>query len=208
MTTRSCTTEVILASASPRRRRLLEEMLSWPIKVMPVSIEEHLLPKEAPTESAKWLALLKASAIAVRFPECLVIGADTLVVVDGTVLGKPYDRHEALQMLKKLNGKKHLVVTGVAICRGDEIASDVEVTEVEFRKTSEEALVRYAELGEGDDKAGAYAIQGKGALLVRSIKGCYYNVVGMPLYLLSVLLEQFDIPLTCQWRCEKDEVAL
>lgn len=204
----SHTREVVLASASPRRYHLLKEMLDWPIRMVPVPVEEYLLPKEPPVESAKRLALLKANAAAAHFPNSLVIGADTLVVVDKTVLGKPRNRHEAFRMLKKLNGRTHLVATGVAIRRGDETILGAEVTEVEFRRTSEEALACYAELGEGDDKAGAYAIQGKGALLVRSIRGCYYNVVGLPLYLLSTLLERFDIALTEQWRCEKGEVAL
>lgn len=191
--------KVILASGSPRRKELLES-LGWPFDVIVSDVDEHLLPKEDPVAMAKRLAESKALSVSVDFPEAYVIGSDTIVTIDGQVLGKPADREESLKMLRLLNGKTHRVYSGVALCSGDRMFSDVECTEVTFRQLDEDALSAYVESEEGLDKAGSYAIQGQGALLVQSIHGCYFNVVGLPLYALSCLFEKAGLSLADQWR--------
>jgi septum formation protein len=191
--------QLVLASASPRRRELLAS-LGWPFKVVVSDVDEAPLGDEKPEAMARRLATLKAQSVASQFPHSYVIGSDTVVAIDGRVLGKPVDQEESLKMLCLLNGRTHRVYSGVALCYDQKTLSDVECTEVTFRSMKEEDLQNYAKSGEGLDKAGSYAIQGRGALLVRSICGCYYNVVGLPLFRLSCLLEEAGFPLTMQWR--------
>jgi septum formation protein len=176
----------ILASGSPRRREILNS-LGWTFEVVVPDTDESMIPGETPRGMALRLAAAKASAVR---GEVLTIGADTVVDVDGTALGKPVDRGDARRMLKKLSGRTHMVHTGVAVARSGEIlASGAETTDVTFGDLSDAEIAEFADSGDGDDKAGAYAIQGRGALLVRRIEGCYYNVVGMPVFMLKELLE-------------------
>jgi septum formation protein len=147
------------------------------------------------------LAVEKARAVAAGYgPETLVIGADTLVVIDGYVLGKPRDEAEALAMLVRLQGRTHEVVTGLAVVPGPvgegarrEVV-DAVVTEVTFRPAERGELERYAATGEPLDKAGAYAIQGRGCVFIESIRGCYFNVVGLPVFRLARMLSEFGVP--------------
>ena len=196
---------LLLASASPRRRALLAE-LGWTFDVCPADVDETPRGGETPEALVGRLARDKALHVGRRFPDRWVVAADTVVAVGGAILGKPADREEGLAMLRLLQGRAHRVLTGVALAvPGEETPRGaVECTEVRFRPLDEASLRAYAESGEGDDKAGSYAIQGKGALLVEGIAGCYFNVVGLPLTRLSALLGEAGWPLASQWVGAKD----
>lgn len=191
--------DLVLASGSPRRRELLHS-LGWSFRIDVPDIREELLPGEAPEHAAYRLSREKARAAGTRNPDSLVVAADTLVAIGGNILGKPSSRDESLRMMRTLSGAVHSVFTGVTLRRGEDERCAVEETLVEFRSLSEEAMKLYVDSGEGDDKAGAYAIQGRGALLVSSLRGDYFNVVGLPLCRLSRLLEDFGCTLADQWR--------
>ncbi len=170
---------VILASASPRRQELLKYIVKE-FEIFPADIDETL-PEDIPAEKcAEYLAVRKAGYISGKFPDGIVIGSDTVVIVDGEILGKPADNEEAVKMLKKLSGKKHMVVTGVCICCGNVSDSFSCRTDVEFYPLSDDDIMEYVSTGEPMDKAGAYGIQGRGCLLVKGIEGDFFNVVGLP----------------------------
>jgi septum formation protein len=185
---------LVLASASPRRRELLAGLGLTPL-VRPTEIDETPYPDERPEECALRLASAKAAA-AVAAGE-LVLAADTLVVVDGDILGKPTGPDEAAAMLGRLAGRDHLVVTGVAVRDGDRsrTAAGVETTRVTMAPLAPAEIERYVATGEPLDKAGAYAIQGLGALLVERIEGNYSNVVGLPLPLTAHLFAELGVDL-------------
>ncbi|MDO4952974.1 MAG: Maf family protein [Synergistaceae bacterium] len=192
-------TEIMLASASPRRRALLSE-LGWNFKAVVSYFDEVPLEGESPEAMSGRFALGKAAEVSGRFPKALVIGADTIVVIDGEVLGKPADEKEACRMLAKLQGRSHTVMTSVSIVSsGRQLSGFVEKTDVVFRKLSEEEIKGYVATGESLDKAGAYAIQGYGMLLVERINGCYFNVVGLPVERLSIELDKLGFSLNKQW---------
>lgn len=178
---------VRLASSSPRRRTLLSD-LGWDLEVLSPDVDESHRPGEGPAELCERLARLKAGACAAD-SDLPVVAADTVVAIDGLALGKPTDRREACAMLHRLQGRTHEVMTGLAVSWRGRLLSCVERTSVTFRPLSEEAVRAYAASGEGDDKAGAYAIQGRGALLVSEIRGDYFNVVGLPLCRLGQMME-------------------
>lgn len=162
-------------------------------------IEEKPLIGEDPPVACQRLALEKAGAVSKQFPADVVIGADTVVVLDGKAMGKPRDAEHCREMIRRLSRRSHEVMTGIAVCRGDRCISDLERTLVHFRSLSDEEIDAYVATGEGLDKAGGYGIQGRGALLVSSIEGCYFNVVGLPLQRLSRILGQFGFSLKSQW---------
>lgn len=189
---------LVLASKSPRRESLLS-VLGWKFRIVDPEIMEKNGIEEAPRDACRRLAIEKARAVSRRFPEDIVIGADTMVVLEGKGLGKPRDDGESLEMIRCLSGRGHEVMTGIAVCRGDCCLVDAETTKVSFRSLSSREIEAYVATGEGKDKAGAYAIQGKGSLLVSKIDGCYFNVVGLPLYRLSLLLGRLEISLSLQW---------
>jgi septum formation protein len=193
---------LVLASKSPRRETLLST-LGWKFRIVDPGVEERHLAGESPEKACRRLAIEKARAVSGRFPGNLVIGADTIVVHQGKILGKPKDAPEAFEMLRSLSGSRHEVMTGVALCHGGLCIDEVEKTLVSFRPLSDEEIAAYVATGEGRDKAGAYAIQGRGALLVSGISGCYFNVVGLPLFRLSLLLERFGVPLSRQWEVSR-----
>jgi len=187
--------KIILASASPRRSLLLKQ---WgiPFRVMPSDIdEEDLKLPGKPWEKAEKLALAKAENVAVKVKNGLVLGADTIVVLDNVIFGKPKDCHEAYNMLKSLSGKYHEVITGVAIVNAGNghYKTAHEKTKVFFISADDTDIYAYINTGESEGKAGAYAIQGKGALFVEKIEGCYTNVVGLPLVLINNLLKEFVV---------------
>jgi len=177
---------LILASASPRRAELLRQVgIAFEVRVSDAP-EDAGLPGAGPAEVAEAHARQKALAVAARAPGRLVLGADTVVVLDGRVLGKPESAGEAREMLHALSGREHEVITGVAIALGAGtrprlLALEHVSTRVRFRDLSDEQIETYVASGEPMDKAGAYGIQGRGALLVDEIEGCYFNVVGLPL---------------------------
>ncbi|HHY23891.1 MAG TPA: septum formation inhibitor Maf [Clostridiaceae bacterium] len=185
--------EIILASASPRRSLLLEQ---WgiPFRVLPSDVDEESLKLPGtPWEKAEKLALAKAKSVALKVEKGLVLGADTIVVLDNVIFGKPKDRYEAYHMLKSLSGKYHEVITGVAIVKAENglYKTAHEKTKVFFIPATDTDIRAYINTGEPEGKAGAYAIQGKGALFIEKIEGCYSNVVGLPLVLINKLLKEF-----------------
>ena len=178
--------EVVLASASPRRRDLLAALGVAP-RVLAADIDETALPGEAPGDLVARLADAKAAAVAAGLgatdadAQPLVIAADTVVVIDGVVLNKPSDRAESAAHLTRLAGRTHQVLSGHCLRRAGRAELHVERTLVTFRALDGDEVARYVESGEGDDKAGAYAVQGRGVALVQRIEGCYSNVVGLSL---------------------------
>ena len=174
---------MILASGSPRRKELLQ-MLEVPFEVL-VSDTKEVITKNEPAEVTKELSYQKAMAVAEQVEEGIIIGADTVVSIDGKILGKPADEEDAVSMLKKLQGNSHFVYTGVSLFVRENQAETkqtfFEKTEVVFYPMSEEEIKTYVQSKEPMDKAGAYAIQGLCAKFIKEIKGDYYNVVGMPI---------------------------
>jgi nucleoside triphosphate pyrophosphatase len=169
---------VILASASPRRRELLQ-LVGIEHTVIPADIDETYRAGEAPSEHAERLAREKAAAL--KRDHAVVIGSDTIVVVDDDVLGKPRDRDDAAAMLRRLSGRSHVVMTGVAVAWRGRIVSAVEEVGVTFRALSDDDIRRYIDTGEPMDKAGAYGIQGYGATIVDRVEGDYFAVMGLAL---------------------------
>ncbi|MGM0395488.1 MAG: Maf family protein [Bacillota bacterium] len=183
---------IILASASPRRKELLQQCGIEP-EIVSSDIEEIVSGRNTPEETAMSLSFQKAMDVAEKVEDGLVIGADTVVVLRDEILGKPSDSLEAFSMLKKLSGEKHLVITGYSIidlASGKKIV-DYESTWVYFKSLTDSEIMDYIKTGECCDKAGAYGIQGKGALLVERIEGCYFNVMGLPISKLNTSLIKF-----------------
>ena len=181
------TPRVVLASSSPRRRELLT-LVGIPHVVLPADIDETAYPGELPHAHAERLAREKAAVIAAREPDAVVVAADTIVVVDGDILGKPRDEADATVMLRRLSGRAHVVLTAVAVARGESVVSGVESVDVRFRELSDDEIARYIATREPMDKAGAYGIQGFGATIVDRIDGDYFAVMGLALGRLVRLL--------------------
>lgn len=188
---------LVLASASPRRREILAAA-DVRFDVHPSDVEERTRPDEAPEDLARRLAIEKALDVARRFdidPPRPVLGADTIVVAEGdTVLGKPRDEEHAVQLLERLMGRTHRVMTGIALVAsgGREIGSEVVTSEVEMRPATREELVEYVAVGESLDKAGGYALQGEGRRFIVSVKGSETNVIGLPIDETLALLARFE----------------
>ena len=185
--------KLILASASPRRKELLAK-LGIPFEVIVSDCDETLPPDTPADVAAELLARRKAEAVAAAYPDAVVIGADTTVVLGNEILGKPHDRADCVRMLTALSGQTHRVITGVAyVANGGKMRSFSEVTQVKFFELSPAEIAVYADSDEPYDKAGGYGIQGQGALLVEGISGDYSNVVGLPVARLARLLRAFGI---------------
>ena len=186
--------EIILASGSPRRRELLERMGIEDFDIITSDVDETLDDALPPAAQVEQLSCRKAKAVAAEQPEdALIIAADTVVALDGTVLGKPVDEADAFRMLSALSGVRHHVYTGVTVILGDKTLTRHEVTSVDFRSLEPEEIELYIATGECMDKAGAYGIQGYGALLIEGIAGDYYNVMGLPVALLAQMLKEFGV---------------
>ena len=183
---------VVLASSSPRRRQLLE-LIGIPHEIRPAGIDETLRPREAPRRHAERLAREKASAIAMRDPDLITIAADTVVVVNRKVLGKPRDADEAKWMLGMLSGREHTVITAIAVSRGRKLRSAIEEVKVRFRRLRDDEIEAYVATREPMDKAGAYGIQGYGATIVERIDGDYFAVMGLSLVRLVELLRDVGV---------------
>jgi septum formation protein len=181
---------VVLASQSPRRRELLR-LIGIPHEVRPADIDETYLPGELPRAHAERLAREKAQRIA--DPDAVVIGSDTIVVVDGDVLGKPIDEADAARMLRRLSGRSHIVMTAVSVAWQGTIESEVETVEVTFHELTDEEIGAYIRTGEPMDKAGAYGIQGYGATIVARVDGDYFAVMGLALQLLVRLFAKLGL---------------
>ena len=183
---------VILASQSPRRRELLS-LIGIEHEVQPADIDETPWPEELPIPHAERLARAKAQVIAARAPDALVIAADTIVVIDGAILGKPADIPDARAMLRRLSGRTHDVCTAMAVAIGDEVRSQVVTVPVRFRALDDDTIARYVNTGEPMDKAGAYGIQGYGATIVEHIEGDYFAVMGLSLVTIVQLAETMGV---------------
>lgn len=188
---------LVLASASPRRKELLEMLGVRGFAVMPAPNGEETPPAGlSPAETVKFIALGKARAVAALRPTGdTVIAADTLVYLGDEHLGKPYSEEDARRMLRMLSGREHTVYTGLAVISGGEVKTRAVATDVSFRELTEGEIERYVASGEPMDKAGAYGAQGRAAVFIRGISGDFFNVVGLPLCALSEILDGFGVEL-------------
>jgi septum formation protein len=184
--------KVVLASSSPRRRELLN-LIGIAHEVRPANLDESMRPRETPLRHAERLARDKASAVAMRDPDLITIAADTIVVINRKVLGKPVDKEDAARMLAMLSGREHTVITAVAVSRGKKLRSAIEEVKVKFRRLREEEIEAYIATGEPMDKAGAYGIQGFGATIVERVEGDYFAVMGLPLVRLIGLMREVGV---------------
>jgi len=188
--------DIILASNSPRRRELLGQMGIQRFRVLSPDVDESVADGLAPAQIVEELSLRKAHAVADKAgPDGLIIAADTVVALDGAVLGKPRDERDAFAMLSALSGREHHVYTGVTVLQAGRAVTEHEETAVTFRAMGPGEIRGYIATGEPMDKAGAYGIQGRGALLVSGIRGDYCNVVGLPVFRLGRILSTFGIDL-------------
>ncbi|BBI32530.1 Maf family protein [Cohnella abietis] len=190
---------LVLASSSPRRKELIS-LLGLPVQISPSHVSEDTPDDWSPLQIVEGLSLRKALAVKEELahsfdPSSIIVGSDTIVVLNGKVMGKPRDDEDAEHMLQQLAGQIHEVYTGVSCIRisDEKTVTSHRITKVKMRNLSPEQISRYVATGEPLDKAGAYGIQEIGSLLVESIDGCYFNVVGLPVSLLAVQLEQFNI---------------
>ena len=184
--------DFIVASASPRRKEILS-MGGFGFRIIPSDCDETIKEKLSPEETVKELAERKALSVLEKNENSVVLGCDTVVALGDEILGKPSDREDAFKMIKALSGKTHRVCTGVCIADKDKTNTFVSVAEVEFYELSDETAESYVATGECDDKAGAYGIQGLGGTLVKSIKGDYYAIVGLPYAETVRVLSEFGI---------------
>lgn len=185
--------KIVLASQSPRRRQLLGQM-GLEFTTQSPEIDESAFHGRDARDLVETLSREKARWVArQQTPDTLVIGADTVVVLDGAILGKPRDGAEAQAMLAALSGRDHQVFTGVTLCQGDRILTQAEETQVTFRPLTGQEIRQYVSTGEPMDKAGAYGIQGLGALLAERLEGDYFNVMGLPLCRLGQMLSRFGV---------------
>lgn len=181
---------IILASASPRRRELMG-LITDNFEIITADVDETLEAGTSPSDAVMELSFKKAKAVSEKYEGRTVIGADTVVACDGKILGKPTDRRNAFEMLKMLSGREHRVLTGVTITDGKKTDTFFVSSDVSFFELTDEEISAYVMSGEPDDKAGAYAIQGKGSLFVRKIDGDYFNIVGFPVSEVNRRLKKF-----------------
>lgn len=184
---------IILASKSPRRQELLK-LLGLEFTVHTADIDEHMDPSLPPEQEVARVSAEKARAVAKDCAEeDIIISADTIVVIDGQILGKPKSEADAIRMLNLLSGRRHEVMTGLTVLSGGQCQTRVVRTGIEFRRLTDREIDAYVATGEPMDKAGAYGIQGRGAVLVEKINGCYNNVVGLPLSLLYLMMQRLGV---------------
>ena len=189
----SLSAPLILASASPRRRELLRSV-GLKFRIIPGHINEDSLPDEAPAAHVRRLSRDKAMVIAHRYPKALVLGADTIVVIDQLILGKPKHKKQAREMLDRLSGREHKVFTGFTIARAESSLRKTKVVQshVRFKIIGPDEMNWYVNCDEPYDKAGGYAVQGKGAYFIKAIRGSYTNVIGLPLCEVLEELKKID----------------
>lgn len=184
--------EIILASLSPRRHEILD-LVKIPHKVVPSHSEERVKDYSNPSNVVLEISYQKAYEVSKLYKDDIVIGADTIVVIDDKILGKPSDQNDAISMLQRLSGRAHQVLTGVTVILKNKVYQFVEISEVTFYEMSNEEIIDYINNEMVYDKAGSYAIQGMCAKYIKSIKGDYYNIVGLPIGRLNQLLKQIYI---------------
>jgi len=184
---------LVLASSSPRRKEILEA-LGLAFEVCSAEVDESLRPGESPFDAAERLAREKAAGAAAELPpDAVIVAADTIVVLEGRALGKPADRADAGRMLRSLQGRRHEVVTGLAVAQEGRLVSGRDVTRVVFAPMTEEEIAAYAASGEPDDKAGAYALQGIGGVFIERVEGSPSNVIGLPVRLFAKLARKMGL---------------
>ncbi len=188
--------DIILASASPRRQQLLEQ-IGLPFVAAAADVDESLIEECSAPELVKQLAWRKAEQAARVWQDAIIIGADTMVILDEHIMGKPVNREDAFDKLSLLSGRHHQVMTGLCVMNSRRGICDTEVesTDVYFRSLHSQEINAYLDWGEWTDKAGGYGIQGKGALLIEKIEGCYFNVVGLPINRLYIMLGKQGVQL-------------
>ena len=184
---------IVLASASPRRRELLRQIGITPSLMISSDIDETPVSGELPTECVIRLACSKAKAVSANYADSIVLAADTLVVCDDVIMGKPESKDHAFSMWRALSGRWHQVLTAVAMVQNQQLANVLNISEVKFSTLSEDTMAVYWSTGEPADKAGAYAIQGMAAVWVSEIKGSYSGIMGLPLFETSQLLAQAGV---------------
>ncbi|MBQ9047232.1 MAG: septum formation inhibitor Maf [Solobacterium sp.] len=184
--------QIVLASKSPRRKELLEKC-GVPFIIDVADIDETINENNPLADEIRELACRKAEAVLQRHGDAVVIGSDTIVTADGEVLGKPKDEEDAVRMLRKLSGRTHQVITGLAVVSAKRVWKAVSISDVEFQPLSEEEIIRYVRTGEPMDKAGAYAIQGIASRYVKEIRGDYYAIMGLPVSVLYEELKNIDL---------------
>ena len=188
--------DIVLASASPRRSELMHMLGFSDVIIHPADGAEHPPKGAPPEETVKALSHAKAEEVAALFDsDALVIAADTIVWLDGEILGKPHSEQQAFAMLRQLSGRDHEVYTGVTVLDGEGTLCEAERSVVHFRELSDEEIRHYIATGEPMDKAGAYGAQGKGALFVRAIEGDFFNVMGLPVCRLGQMLAKKGVPI-------------
>ena len=183
------TAKLILASQSPRRLELLKQVTDQ-FEVVPSSVEEKLDYGLPPEENARALARTKAESVAENYPHDWVIGADTLVTLDHEIFEKPVDVPDAQRILRRLSGREHFVITGICVVSPGKTLDKAVTSKVHFKPLSQEEISNYIETGEPMDKAGAYAIQGKGSFMIREFSGSRSNIIGLPIDELKILLKK------------------
>lgn len=187
--------KVILASASPRRKELLSTLIGHDFEIIVSSYDEKAVEDLTPVDQVMHHSREKAIDVAGKLKKGIIISADTVVVCDGEIMGKPDDDDDAKRILKKLSGKKIQAISGITVmdvATGSEV-TEYEITDIRMLQMSDPFIMKYISTGETEGKAGAFAIQGKGAVLVEKIEGDFFNVVGLPLFRLSRMLERFGI---------------
>ena len=190
--------DIILASTSPRRKELLGQIGLKDYRILSPDVEEVLDEMLPPAQLVEGLSRQKALAVRGRVDEDdVIIAADTVVSLEGEVLGKPADEMDAFKMLSALSGNRHQVYTGLTVIRGEQVVTEHEMTTVTFRDLDPEEIEHYIATGEPMDKAGAYGVQGLGALLVERLDGDFFNVMGLPVLRLSRMLERFGVHFFC-----------
>lgn len=190
--------KIILASGSPRRKEILEK-IGLNFVVEETGFEEKTTLTK-PEQIVKFFASEKAKSLISKYPLDLIIAADTIVVLGKKIMGKPRNNLEAKEMLNKLSGKTHTVMTGVSVIRNKKIITKLAKTKVKFKKLNESEINAYIKTKEPLDKAGGYGIQGRAGVFVKEINGEYFNIMGMPVDLLSEILNKFNISISSYWR--------
>ncbi len=184
---------LILASSSPRRREILENA-GYKFEILPANIDESVPNDISPEDAVKMIAAKKASAVKENCSnDDIILGADTVVCLDGEIIGKPVSLEDAKNTLKRLSGNTHSVLTGYCLIKGEKIISGVEKTEVTFRELTDFEIDEYVASGEPMDKAGSYGLQGKGGLFARGINGDYNNIIGLPISTVSSIIEKMQL---------------
>ena len=190
--------KVILASKSPRRKSILEQV-GLKFSIVASDFDETKIKFKTPQEMVKKLSFEKAKIVATKYPKTVIIGADTTVIFKKEIIGKPKSKQDAIRILKLLSGNTHEIVTGFTVMEGKKSITGHVVSKAKFKKLSDAEIRAYVATNEPMDKAGGYGIQDKGGLFIESITGDYFNVVGLPIFAVSKALKEFGVEITKNW---------